>query len=167
MHDLIHCGVPVCSPSGNQYPGHIPFSLLPMGTTPYNPLLRCDRGNTIIDANPLLAAEKSWQKDKTGLRTRGEQRGQLCGSCPLEMDGHNFNLWMQLVWRSASPALLAAPTPTPPLWLIMNDKQWTLLIKLPPVSSIKPKATCRAGIPKVFLLLPRSGHRPQTRSCPG
>lgn len=80
-----------------------------MGTTPYNPLLRCDRGNRIIDANPLLAAAKSWQKDKIGLRTRGEQHAAAGRQLPPEMDGHNFNLWMQLVWR-VSPALLAAPT---------------------------------------------------------
>ena len=160
MHDLIHCGVPVCSPSGNQYPGHIPFSLLPMGTTPYNPLLRCDRGNTIIDANPLLAAAKSWQKDKIGLRTRGEQRGAARRLLPPEMDGHNFNLWMQLVWRvPLLPCWLPLPS-TPPLWLIMNDKQWTLLIKLPPVSSIKPKATCRAGIQSIFAAPAQgTGHR--------
>lgn len=83
-----------------------------MGTTPYNPLLRCDGGNRIIDANPLLAAAKSWQKDKIGLRTRGEQRAAAGRQLPPEMDGHNFNLWMQLVWR-VSPALLAAPTVYP------------------------------------------------------
>lgn len=130
------------------------------GYHPYNPLLRCDRGNRIIDANPLLAAAKSWQKDKTGLRTRGEQRAAAGRQLPPEMDGHNFNLWMQLVWRvPLLPCWLPLPS-TPPLWLIMNDKQWTLLIKLSPVSSVKSTATCRGGIQSIFAAPAQgTGHR--------
>ena len=125
-----------------------------MGITQHSPSLRFDREKHNHWCNPPT----SCCKDEIGLRTRGEQRGAARQRPPREIDGYNFNLLMHFLLRE--PPLLSwlPPPSTPPVWLMINDKQWTLLIKLPPVASGKTQGCTQRRHSKYFCC-PGSGHR--------